>query len=259
MEHQWRIEKRDVWAFPNFDSRIYGIRIENTGLGFVEDTPYSGCEPEEFRWADEVDPEQFNARTEAEWLALLGSWLADEESDAAFSVRVFVTNADFVNTDAIRTVRGDVALLGRCIRTCLRCNEEFMQAVEQQNETSRIGKHDHFGVHVRFDKAGVLDFSLWPKTKALDAAFPLVPQQIQALLNWVGPSRDEAKIQRYTALRRRIKDGSGQHHQINIKYRPRALTAHERTEKALELRDILFARFSPDEAQSLLEHILPSR
>ncbi len=259
MEHLWRIEKRDVWAFPNFDTRIYGIRIENTGLGFVEDEPESGCEPEEFVWADAVDLVEFNARSEAQWLELVEGWLADEQSDPAFSVRAWLMDSHTLDKEAVRTLRGNLHIFERCVQTTLLLNDEFMRAAQQQNETSLAGKFDRFGVIVRFNEAGVLDFSLWPQNKKQNTTFANVLQQIQFLLDWFSPVRDEAKIQRFTALRGRDENRGGHPHQIIVDYLPHPLSAHERAEQARELNDLLLAHFSPGETQALLELISPSR
>lgn len=107
MEHKWRIERKDVWAFPVFeDPGFYGIRIENTGFGFVEHDP-DGCEPEPFRWAEKVDLQEFNSRTESQWLNLVEGWLADEESDAAFSLGAVKMGSHALDKEAVGVERGD--------------------------------------------------------------------------------------------------------------------------------------------------------
>ena len=259
MKHLWRIEKRDVWAFPNFDSQIYGLRIENTGLGFVEDGPESGAESEEFRWAQDVDPCEFNARTEAQWLELVEGWLADPLNDAAFSMRAWLMNSKDLEKEGICTRRGDLNLFEQCAETALLLNEEFMRSVELQNETSPAGRIKQFGIIVRFNETGVFDFSLWPQNKIQRAAFPRVLEQLQFLLDWFSPARDEAKIKQFTALRRRDEHSGGHLHQITVYYDPHPLSAHERAERANQLRETLHANFSPDEVNALLEQVSGSR
>ena len=75
MEHLWRIEKRDVWAFPQTnifeEDHLYGIRIENTGRGSIEPYEGAGKKPVSFIWAQHVDQGEFIRRTKAQWLELL--------------------------------------------------------------------------------------------------------------------------------------------------------------------------------------------
>jgi len=261
VEHKWRVEKKDVWAFPiTENSGVYGIRIENTGLGFIENPPDWGVEPEEFVWAEHVDLAEFNARTESQWLELLESWLADPDSDASFSLRIFTMDTlptQEVDKEAICFERGDMKLFEACVQASLLLDEEWMRAVEHENETSLAGKSSKFGVIVRFNEEGVLDFSLWPASKLLNEEFPHVLERVRFLIEWFGPRRDEPKIARYTALRRRI-IGQPRPHQIIIDYVPRPLASHERDERIEHLNHLLFGAFSPREAAALMERIAPT-
>jgi len=250
-----------VWAFPVVgDSDLYGIRIENTGLGFVEHPPDWAVEPEEFIWAEHVDPTEFNSRTEAQWLELLEGWLADPNSDASFSLRAFATDrlpGQQLDKEAIRLERGDMKLFEACIQAALLLDDEFMRAVEHENETSPAGKSSKCSVIVRFNADGVLDFKLWPASKQLNEEFPETLERLHFLIEWFEPRRDEAKIARYTALRRRI-IGQPRPHQIVFDYAPLPLTDLEREERAQNLNQLLFGALSPREAAALLERIAPT-
>ncbi len=261
MEHKWRVEKKDVWAFPVVgDSNLYGIRIENTGLGFVEHPPDWAVEPEEFIWAEHVDPTEFNSRTEAQWLELLEGWLADPDSDASFSLRAFATDMlpePELDKEAIRLERGDMKLFEACIQAALLLDDEFMRAVEHENEISPAGKSSKCCVIVRFSEEGVLASSPWPASKLLNKEFPEILERLHFLIEWFEPRRDEAKIACYTALRRRI-IGQPRPHQIVFAYAPRPLASHERDERIEHLNHLLFGAFSPREAAALLERIAPT-
>lgn len=262
MKNSWRVEKRDVWAFPPLRmfeewEDVYGIRIENTGLAYIVASPELESKSQMFVWAESVDKSEFDQRTEEEWAELLEILLEDENSDLWFSLRAFVMNNNpaWIAREALHTARGDLKLLERCVNASLELDEQFLHF--GQLHYGRIGGNVHLNLRVNDD--GFFDVAFLSSSRF--GVPPKVPERASLIAELFQPKKNRDKIARYCALRQWDESVGEAPYELPFNFAPVSvsLSAHEELERLLELRDLLTPHFSPDEVNALIQHISLSR